>query len=438
MHLGNARTALYNYLFARRAKGKFILRIEDTDPARSKTEYLQNIKDSLKWLGLCWDEGPGLEGPYGPYSQSQKLDRYRALAGRLVDQKKAYPKEGALWFKVEPGQKISFLDLVRGKIEFDSNDLKDFVILRSNGLPTYHLAVVIDDYDMKISHVIRGEDLLSSTPWHILLQKGLGFTHPHWGHLPLIVSAERHVLSKREMSAGVLEYKNQGYPAQALVSFLALLGWHPSQTRSEKSKIKNQKSKKTEQEIFSLDQLIGQFELGHVQKGKAVFDRAKLNSISRRYILAMSDRAVGQQITPLVKKHLNSSDQIVKLAKILKERLDFFGQASQLIDWLDQPDYPPGRLIFKKSNLAQTKQGLTRALTALEQTESQTFENPKELKTILEQLVSVKLQAGDVFWPTRVALAGLEKSPPPEQMMYVLGRAESLARLASGLKKLTG
>ncbi|MBC7074377.1 glutamate--tRNA ligase, partial [Candidatus Parcubacteria bacterium] len=310
LHIGGVRTALFNFLFAKKNQGVFILRIEDTDKERSKKEYEENIMESLRWLGIEWDEGPDKGGPFGPYRQSERGEFYKKYLQKLLNEGKAYycfctkeeleaerqyllslgqaprysgkcrnlpkevveknlkeKKESVIRLKVEP-QKVVFFDLIRGKIEVEAELLGDFVIAKSLTEPLYNFACVVDDYEMKITHVIRGEEHISNTPKQILIQKALGFPQPQYAHLPLILAPDRSKLSKRHGAVSVWEYKKMGYLPEALLNFLAFLGWNPG----------------TNREIYSLSALIKDFSLERIQKSGAVFNQKKLDFLNGFYI----------------------------------------------------------------------------------------------------------------------------------------------------------
>jgi len=247
LHIGGVRTALFNYLYARQQGGKFLLRIEDTDRQRSTPEFEKEILDSMKWLGLDWDEDL--------VHQSKRLDRYREVAQELVAKGLAYEFEGAIKFKI-PQTEVKVYDIVRGEVTYDSKEFDDLVIMKSDGYPVFHLAVVVDDHDMGITHVVRGEDHLPNTPRHILLYQALGWKPPKYAHLPLIFGSDGTPLSKRHGAVAVTEYRNKGFLPQGLINYLALLGWNPG----------------TPQEIFSLSELVKQFSLKRVIKSNAQFN----------------------------------------------------------------------------------------------------------------------------------------------------------------------
>ena len=281
LHVGGARTALFNWLFARRHGGTFVLRIEDTDAERSSWEMVAGIVDGLRWLGLDWDEGPDVGGPHAPYFQSQRTDLYREHAQALVREGKAYQDEGAVRFKVPPGQ-TRFHDLVHGAIEFENEHIENFVILRSDGLPTYHLSVVVDDIDMAITHVVRGDDHISNTPKQVLLYQAFGKPAPEFAHVPLIMGPDKKRLSKRHGATSVTEYERLGYLPEAMVNFLALLGWSPGGDR----------------EVLSRDELKQLFTLEGISGGNAVFNAEKLDWFNQQHIGRLQGGDLLQRIEP--------------------------------------------------------------------------------------------------------------------------------------------
>jgi glutamyl-tRNA synthetase len=275
LHVGGARTALFNWLFARRHGGTFVLRIEDTDAERSSWDMVAGIVDGLRWLGLDWDEGPDVGGPHAPYFQSQRLDKYQEQARQLVDAGKAYHDERAVRFRVPSGE-TKFADLVHGPIAFDNENIEDFVILRSDGHPTYHLSVVVDDIDMEITHVVRGDDHISNTPKQVMLYDAFGRQPPAFAHVPLILGPDKKRLSKRHGATSVMEYHRVGYLSEAMVNFLALLGWSPG----------------GDLEVLSRDELIQLFTLEGISGGNAVFNPEKLDWFNQQHIARLSSGAL--------------------------------------------------------------------------------------------------------------------------------------------------
>ena len=268
LHIGGGHTALFNWLWARHMGGKFILRIEDTDRERSTQEYEDTIMSGMRWLGLDWDEGPDTGGPYGPYRQSERLSFYRETAEKLLGEDKAYREGNAVIFKMPPGVPLAFDDIVYGRIEMLSDTLKDTVMIKSDGMPTYNFAVVVDDHFMGITHVIRGEDHISNTPKQLALYDSLGWERPVFAHLPMILGKDKKKLSKRHGATSVYEYRDMGYMPDSVFNFLALLGWSPGDDR----------------EIFSREEAADMFDLSRVIKKPSVFDMDKLNHINQEHL----------------------------------------------------------------------------------------------------------------------------------------------------------
>ncbi|MEI7563884.1 MAG: glutamate--tRNA ligase family protein, partial [bacterium] len=311
LHAGNYRTALFSYIFSLQNKGKFILRIEDTDKARSKKEYEDNIVESLKWLGIKYDEF---------YRQSDRSDLYASNLKKLIDSGHAYvskeiPKEvgdreEVIRFK-NPNKKISFVDIIRGKIEFDTTDLGDFIIARSMSEPVFHLVVVIDDFEMGITHIIRGEDHISNTPRHILIQEALGIPTPLYAHIPLLLAPDRSKMSKRKGALPITDYRDRGYLPNALINYMSFLGWNPG----------------TEQEVMSFDEIINQFSLEKVQKAGAIFNEEKLSWFNKQYIDKMSiDDFV------IAAKNFIPENISPKLLPLIKEKISKFSEIKPLFE----------------------------------------------------------------------------------------------------------
>ncbi|MFY9493476.1 MAG: glutamate--tRNA ligase [Minisyncoccia bacterium] len=443
-HIGNARTALFSYLFAKKNHGEFLLRIEDTDLERSKKEYEADIIAGLKWLGLIWD---------GEITrQSDRAHIHRKYLEKLLAEKKAFycrhtPDELAAEQKNQelekipfrhdcshkydpdiadgvirlknPGSRIVFNDLIRGEVSFDSQLLGDMVLAKNLNTPLYNFAVVIDDAEAEITHVIRGDDHLSNRPKQLLIQEALGLNQPEYGHLPLILNPDRSKLSKRHGGTSVTEYKNMGYLPQAMLNFMALMGWHPT----------------TEQEIFSLEELIKEFDLDRVQKAGAIFDKEKLNSINRHYIKRLVPAEAAKHIAPYLVQYNPNQEQLVKIAHLFQDRLNKFSEIKELAAFIfDVPKYPSDMLIWKNSSAEETKNNLETALMVLEKITESSF----NIDTTTTELMPVANKAGrgELLWPLRVALSGLEKSPGPFEIMEVLGRQESINRIKKAKDKI--
>jgi len=447
LHLGGARTALFNYLFARKNRGKFILRFEDTDRSRSTKQFEQDIMESLKWLGLYWDEGP--------FYQMTRLALYKKAGEKMKKLKFAYEKEGALWLDVKavidyhqiPYRPVKVIpqktssdkakqgylielpepDLILGKI---SGVVEDFVLLRSNRIPTFHFAVVIDDEAMAISHVIRGQDHFSNTPKHYLLQKALGYKTPLYAHIPLILSPQRTKLSKRHGAVAIAEYRKMGYLPEALINFMVLLGWNP----------------KTEEEFFSLSELEKRFEIGDLGKSPAIFNLEKLNFFNHYYLQKLPLDDLAFRCLPYFweaklfrREELDQkASLIVRTTSLLKERLNVLSEAPQLGYFLFRlPKYAPSLLIFAKSSPENTLKGLQLSIQALEKVKEKDWTIEKLQETLSSVVKKAGLSNGDVFWPVRVALSGIEKSPSPPELLWALEKKESLIRLKKALKLLS-
>ena len=469
LHIGGLRTALYSYLFAKQNRGKFILRIEDTDQSRAVPGAEKQLIEALQKMGLKWHEGPIMDktpslaekGQNGPYFQSKRLKIYQEYVqkllangnayycfcstGRLADLREKQQAEKlpskydgccrklteseiktkletgdpkVIRLKVPENREVVFTDLIRGEVKISSAEIDDQVLIKSDGYPTYHLANVIDDHLMNISHVIRGEEWLPSTPKHILLYEFFGWNVPRFAHLPLLLNKDKSKLSKRQGDVAVEDYLDKGYLPEALLNYVALLGWHPSNNR----------------EIFTLKQLVKEFKLERVQKAGAVFDPEKLNWFNCHYISQKKD----SELVKLCKKFLPNVDKklLAKILNVEKERINYLseiGERAQL--FINLSDYDKGELVFKKSNLFNTKKSLQ--LTLLNLSGLKKWSRDK-IKSALSKIVADNhLTNGDVFWPARVAVSGLISSPPPEEIMEVLGKEESLNRLKLAVDKMS-
>jgi nondiscriminating glutamyl-tRNA synthetase len=478
LHIGTARTALFNYLHARHVGGTFILRLEDTDVARSTVEFEKDILDGLHWLGLRWDEGPEVAGelsvgPHAPYRQMERLPSYEAAALRLLAGDLAYlcyctpeeldadrkaqeaakqppryvgrcanftPEErrareaegrrGALRFRVGEGV-VRFDDIVRGHVEFDVSNLGgDFVIVRADGTPLYHFTVVVDDAAMEITDVIRGEDHLSNTPKHILLFRALGYDVPRFAHLPLILNADRSKMSKRKSQTAIDAYRNEGFIPEALVNYLALLGW----------------STGTEEEVISLDEIVERFDIGQVHKGGAVFDRERLEWLNGQWIRRLDADDLIDRLRPFVEKELEagriewmpSDEELRALLPVVHERLPTLGAIGDLVGflWVEDVDPDPETLVPKRWDVATTIEGLGAARETIAAVGAVVFE-ADELEPPLRALAEGRgWKAGDLFMAIRVAVTGRTATPPLFDTLVALGRDRTLARIDRALATL--
>ncbi len=466
LHLGGARTALYNYLFARKNKGQFIIRLEDTDRERLVEGSLERLLSGLKWLGLNWDEGPDIGGPYEPYIQSQRLAHYQHWAEELIKQQAAYrcfcslqrlevlrqvqqnEKQPTKYdraclnltqkdiqeklsagtpftirLKIPPGQTI-FKDLIRGQIKIDNFSLEDTILLKSDGYPTYHLANVIDDHEMKITHVIRGEEWLPSTPKHLLIYAGFGWQPPEFAHLPNVLNIHKAKLSKRRdgEAVWVQTYKKEGYLPQALLNFLAFLGWHPKDNR----------------EIFNLAELEKEFELERVQKAGAIFDIDKLNWFNAYYIRSLPSEQLDNLLQPYYAAIAGGSylpvGKTLLLTKLLQDRLTTLNSVISQANWFFHPPaiLNPELIIPVQSSAGKTARALKEAIHILKNINDWKIEN---IKNSLEVLIRPgTFSRRDLLWPMRVALTGEKESPDVFGVAMVLGQKECLARLEKAEK----
>jgi len=438
LHIGTARTALFNFLFAKKNSGRFILRIEDTDKERSKSEFEENIRNGLNWLGIIEDEF---------YKQSDRSEIYKRYLKKLLDSGSAYvskekPKEEGdreevIRFK-NPNTSISFDDIVRGVVKFDTTELGDFVIAKSLEEPLYHLAVVVDDHEMGISHIIRGEDHISNTPRQLLIQVAIGAKHPLYAHIPLILAKDRSRLSKRHGAVSVEEYKKIGYLPEAVINYIALLGWNPG----------------TEQEIFSLEELIGAFDLNKVQKGGAVFDEEKLKWINGEHKKRLIDsgkidpdtdtfeaiNTLKNEIGSKINK--DDEDKIMRLLKVsgankstVTEQVVFIKE-SGFMDYVPkQAGYEKEKLLWKKEkDFDNIKRHINKMKEILYELPEEKFTSD-DIKDAVWDYAS-KEGTGSVLWPFRVALSGRDKSPDPFSLAEILGKEETIKRLIFADNKL--
>jgi glutamyl-tRNA synthetase len=418
LHVGGARTALFNWLYARRHGGTFVLRIEDTDAERSSWEMVAGIVDGLRWLGLDWDEGPDVGGAHAPYFQSQRLEKYREQAERLVREGKAYLDEGAIRFKVPPGH-TSFDDLVHGTVTFENEHIENFVILRSDRHPTYHLSVVVDDIDMRITHVVRGDDHISNTPKQVLLYEAVGAKPPAFAHVPLILGPDKKRLSKRHGATSVMEYHRLGYLPEAMVNFLALLGWSPGGDR----------------ELFVRDELIERFTLEGISGGNAVFNPEKLDWFNQQHIARLAPGDLLRRIEPRLREQglwrdslaTTDADWIASVLDLLKLRVK---KLDQLVDDLrpflaERPSLDPA---------AAAKYLTPQASAALALLASELQHAPAWDAASLESILRSAadrggIKAAAVIHAARVAVTGRAVSPGLFDVLALLGPDRVITRL---------
>jgi len=410
LHIGSARTALFNWIYARHSKGKFLLRIEDTDLERSESRFLTEIMASLKWLGIDWDEEP--------IYQSKRFDVYRKAAEDLVKKGRAYREEEAYIFKVEKSRTITLDDMIHGTITFNTDEIKDQVMIKSDGSPTYNFACVIDDAYLKITHIIRGDDHVSNTPKQILFYEALGLAIPQFGHMPLIMGPDGSKLSKRHGGVAVEEYRKEGFLAEALVNYLLLLGWSPGGDR----------------EVIGLDEAVRIFDINNMKGVQAKFDIAKLRWMDGEYIAAKSDEELLARIKEFMGeadlKYKASDDMLSKAVRLYKVRVKTLSEFVQLTDYLFTDDYDidekaAGKYLEPEearrilADFALRLDGLSDFTAAIIERECRSMAEEK------------KLTASRIIHPTRVAISGKTTGAGLFEIMEALGKPKVLERLRS-------
>jgi glutamyl-tRNA synthetase len=468
LHVGGARTALFNWLYARRHRGTFILRIEDTDAERSSADMVTGILDGLRWLGLTWDEGPITGGPHAPYFQSERLDRYRAAVDRLVRDGHAYycyctadrlrgereraESRGEAWqydrtclalssdrvraledagtpravrFNVPPAG-AAFDDAVHGRIAFDGASIEDFVIQRSDGYPTYHLSVTVDDIDMSITDVIRGDDHISNTPKHVLLFGALGAPVPRFSHVPLILGGDKKRLSKRHGATSVMEYQRQGYLAPAMVNFLALLGWSPGDDR----------------ELMTAAELIDSFALEGISGGNAVFNTEKLDWMNGQYIARLPIEELAAAVRPFFESAGLATHPLVADSQAFHRLLELLRpRAKRLTDFVEQARPLINDTVTYEQDAVEkhlTSADLTGHLAALvEALDGASPYDEAQVEAAVRGTASARgIKAGPLIHATRVAVTGRTQSPGLFEVLAWLGRDRTRARLTQLLNFL--
>lgn len=415
-HIGTVWQALFDFVFARKNGGKFILRIEDTDRARYVPESEAEIFETLKWLGLEYDEGPDIGGNFGPYRQSERLDIYKKHAAELVQRGLAFEDEGAIRFRTKKIGLTSWHDLVGDKdIAFANSTQDDFVILKSDGYPAYNFANVVDDHLMQITHVIRGNEFISSTPKHLMLYHSFGWTPPQFAHLPVLVGSDRAKLSKRHGAKSALEFKKDGYLKEAVLNFLALLGWsHPQG-----------------EEIFSMDEMIKLFDFKDFNPSSAYFDTQKLDWLNGEYIRRMSNEALENALDEYLVDH-PSKGKIAPLTPLVKERLKKLSDFIPLTDFIfEKAEYD--KEVFDKLKIDNMKTVLEKVLGELE-----TMPKPWTAEVFEQTFRKMAQQLGlsvtQMFQLIRVAVSGQTVTPPLFESIQILGEDETLKRVQQALE----
>ena len=480
LHIGTVRTALFPYLFAKKNKGTFILRIEDTDLERSKKEWEDELLKGLSWLNISWDEGPGPEGPHAPYRQSERASVYRKHLEKMLEEGKAYycfcPKEeieaekqylmsigespvyqgkcrdlsketvekylkegklSVIRFRTPENQKIAFNDMIRGKIEVDTSTLGDFVIAKDLDSGLFNLTCAVDDVEMGITHVIRGEDHIPNTPKQMLLIQAMGFEAPEYAHLPLILGTDKKKLSKRTGKTSLIDYIEDGYLPEAMVNFVAFLGWNPG----------------TEKEIYTIEELINDFSIEKIQKSAAVFNIDKLDWMNGYYIRKTPLYELTQMCVPyLVKagfiKEISLEkysvvetgegihiEDIEKMVALYQERLKKLSEITELLDlfFKKELDYPKELLKWKEMGDEDIVMSLNKSSETISSIEKFNKENLE--KELLEE-AEKSGNRGNLLWPLRVAVSGKKSSAGPMEIAAVLGKEKTLKRIEEAINKL--
>ncbi|MES2023606.1 MAG: glutamate--tRNA ligase family protein [Patescibacteria group bacterium] len=415
LHLGAYRTAIFSYLYARKNNGIFVLRIEDTDKERSKKEYEENIIESLKWLGLDYDQF---------YRQSENVERHKFYLEKMIKEGSAYiskeeAKDGSgiikeiIRFK-NPNIDVSFKDEIKGEVTMNTKDLGDFVLAKNLNEPLFHLAVVVDDFEEGITHVIRGEDHVSNTPRQILIQKAIGAPTPMYAHLPLVLGADKLKLSKRRGALAITEYRKLGFLPEAILNGVAFVGWNPG----------------TEQEIFTHDELIKTFELSKVQKSPAVFSEEKLEWFNKEHIKKLSQNEIEKNILEWLPENMRD----MKIVPIISERISKWSDVKKMINtgelnfFFETPVLVKEKLIFKNTPIEKISQNLNSAINVLQNINDKDF-NKENIKNLLMPIAETLPSRGELLHPVRYALSGLDKSPDPFIIAEILGKNETLSRL---------
>ncbi|MBP6881886.1 MAG: glutamate--tRNA ligase [Candidatus Pacebacteria bacterium] len=433
LHIGTARTALFNYLFAKHHGGTMVFRSEDTDKARSTKAFEQEIIDGLHWLGLSWDNETIVR-------QSERAPLYREYLEKMISEGTAYLSEeeakntpGQMVTVVRlknPNKTITFNDLIRGDITFDTTELGDLVIARSIDDALYHFTVVVDDFEMGVTHVLRGEDHISNTPRQILIQEAIGAPRPIYAHLPLILATDRSKMSKRHGAVSLSHYQREGFTKEAIINYLALLGWNPG----------------TEQEIFTLDELVTSFSIEHIHKAGAVFDIKKFGWFNREHLNKLSMKDFITYISEDFPEALTSLPQYTeerfsRLLPTIRERINTRGEFHEFVkageyDYIfNVPDYEINLLQWK--NDTSVTDALPRLEKALETLKNVDFTSMEAIKSALWPLAE-EVGKGELLWPLRVALSGQKQSPDPFTLAYILGHEETLLRIETACGKIRG
>jgi glutamyl-tRNA synthetase len=419
LHIGNFRTAIFAYFFARRNSGTFVFRIEDTDKERSKKEYEKDIIDGLSWLGLEYDKF---------YRQSEHTDKYKFYLEKMIKDGNAFiskeeAKDGSgvikelVRFK-NPNIDVTFKDEIKGEVTMNTKDLGDFVIAKNLNEPLFHLAVVVDDFEAGITHVLRGEDHVSNTARQILIQRAIDAPTPNYIHVPLVLGPDRLKLSKRRGALPLTEYKKRGFLPEAMLNGVTFIGWNPG----------------TDKEIFTKDELINTFDIKRVQKSPAIFNEEKLEWFNKEHLKLLSTKEVEKNILEWLPEEMQNP----KIIPVILERISKWGDIKDMVRrgeldfFYKQPEYEKKKLVFKNTLPEKISENLKQAIEALEKLNEKDFTG-ENVKNILMSLADKADSRGEVLHPVRFALSGLDKSPDPFIIASILGKNETISRLQKAL-----
>lgn len=424
LHIGNARTALFNWLYAKANNGTFLVRIDDTDTERSTKEFQKDIIENLKWLGLHWDEGIEVGGSHDSYKQSSRFDRYQEVAEDLLSRNLAYEDDGAIRFKVPNDGSIEFKDYIRGDMLFNLSDVEDFVILRSDKSPTYHLASTVDDIDYGITIIARGEDILSSTPKHIMLMKAMDTSLPDFCHLPLLFGPDGKKLSKRHGDTSVEAFKNKGILSEAMFNYLCLLGWSPG----------------NDLEQFDINTAISKFDLKNVLPNSAIFDEKKLLWLNGLYIRSTDiedfQSTALSQIENDIQRTLfdEEKSRLLKIFPSVQERIETLADLTQQVMFLIDEPFVVDELDWQDVNNEEAQKYLFLLREEFINLDNFSLDSIEIVMRKTLEEINVKTKVG--FQAARVSITGTKISPPLFESIFALGREAVIARLAESIEKL--
>ena len=424
LHIGNARTALFNWLYAKANNGTFLVRIDDTDTERSTKEFQKDITENLKWLGLHWDEGIEVGGSHASYKQSSRFDRYQEVAENLLSRNLAYEDDGAIRFKVPNDGSIEFKDYIRGDMLFNLSDVEDFVILRSDKSPTYHLASTVDDIDYGITIIARGEDILSSTPKHIMLMKAMDASLPDFCHLPLLFGPDGKKLSKRHGDTSVEAFKNKGILSEAMFNYLCLLGWSPG----------------NDLEQFDINTAISKFDLKNVLPNSAIFDEKKLLWLNGLYIRSTDiedfQSTALSQIENDIQRSLfdEEKSRLLNIFPSVQERIETLADLTQQVMFLIDEPFVVDELDWQDVNNEEAQKYLFLLREEFINLDNFSLDSIETVMRKTLEEINVKTKIG--FQAARVSITGTKISPPLFESIFALGREAVIARLAESIEKL--